>query len=177
MQYRFDEFEVDTDRFELCRDGAVQAVEPLVFDLIVFFVRNANRVVGRDEIVETVWGGRAVSDATISSCVKSARRALGDSGDSQSYVRTVRGRGFEFQVRFADVGLEPAAASAPPTGVTRMSVVAEPLEDPKPVLVVVPFTNQSAEADEYFADGLTELVDLCGAHPVFEEMYARVRVV
>jgi TolB-like protein len=142
MRYRFDQFEVDAERYELRRDGAAQAVEPLVFDLILFFARNANRVLGRDEIVEAVWQGRAVSDATISSAVKSARRALGDSGDSQSYIRTVRGRGFEFR---AAIGAEDLPQPAADVG-----------HDPKPVLVVVPFTNLSAEADEYFADGLTE---------------------
>ena len=142
MRYRFDQFEVDADRYELRRDGAAQAVEPLVFDLILFFARNPNRVLGRDEIVEAVWQGRAVSDATISSAVKSARRALGDSGDSQSYIRTIRGRGFEFR---AEIGADAAAPRPAAVGA-----------DPKPVLVVVPFANLSAEADEYFADGLTE---------------------
>ena len=81
MRYQFDQFELDADRYELRLSGVVQHVEPLVFDLIVFFAGNAGRIVGREEIVERVWQGRAVSDATISSCIKSARRALGDSGE------------------------------------------------------------------------------------------------
>src|SRR5215471_4401155 len=117
MRYRFDQFEVDTDRYELRRQGAAQPVEPLVFDLIAFFARNPNRVVSRDQIVEAVWQGRAVSDATISSAVKSARRALGDSGDSQNVIRTVRGRGFEFQAQVTtEEDVKPghlAASSAP----------------------------------------------------------------
>src|SRR5262245_13476315 len=152
MRYRFDPFDVDTDRYELRRSGRVQPVEPLVFDLIAFFARNPNRLISRDEMVEAVWRGRAVSDATISSAVKSARRALGDSGDSQSLIRTVRGRGFTFQ---AHVEMEAAkavpGAAAPPAAVGKGAQ-----EDPKPVLVVLPITNLSAETDEYFADGLTE---------------------
>ena len=81
MRYQFDEFELDADRYELRRSGVAQHVEPLVFDLMVFLAANAGRIVGRDEIVERVWQGRAVSDATISSCIKSARRALGDTGE------------------------------------------------------------------------------------------------
>ena len=96
MRYQFDQFELDADRYELRRGGVTQHVEPLVFDLMVFFAANAGRIVGRDEMVERVWRGRAVSDATIASCIKSARRALGDSGDSAGYIRTIRGRGFEF---------------------------------------------------------------------------------
>ena len=108
MSYRFDGFVLDAERYELHRDGIVQRVEPLVFDLIVFFTRNPGRIVGRDEIVAEVWQGRAVSDATISSCIKSARRVLGDSGDTQSYIRTVRGRGFEFTGKI-DVDGQPGA--------------------------------------------------------------------
>src|SRR5215467_15335762 len=110
MRYRFDQFDVDTDRYELRRGGRVQPVEPLVFDLIVFFARNPNRLISRDEMVEAVWRGRTVSDATISSAVKSARRALGDSGDSQSLIRTVRGRGFEFR---AEMGTDLVVQRVP----------------------------------------------------------------
>src|SRR5262245_10670174 len=155
MRYRFDPFDVDTDRYELRRGGSVQPVEPLVFDLIVFFARNPNRLISRDEMVEAVWRGRAVSDATISSAVKSARRALGDSGDSQSLIRTVRGRGFAFQAR-VEMDAAQSAHGAVPPAVHPATVGKGAREDPKPVLVVLPIANQSAETDEYFADGLTE---------------------
>ena len=162
MQYRFDDFEVDAERFELRRGGEAQPVEPLVFDLIVFLTRNANRVLGREEIIEHVWGGRAVSDATIASCIKSARRALGDSGDSQSYIRTIRGRGFEFQARVAlaeEPQPAPSAPSPPPVTLPPQSASAGlrvATTQPLPVLAVLPFANLSADVEQYFADGLTE---------------------
>jgi TolB-like protein len=157
MHYRFDQFDVDTDRYELRRGGRVQPVEPLVFDLIAFFARNPNRLISRDEMVEAVWRGRTVSDATISSAVKSARRALGDSGESQSLIRTVRGRGFEFQAHVEmDVAAKPAHGAVTPAVARPATVGKGAREDPKPVLVVLPITNLSAETDEYFADGLTE---------------------
>ncbi len=155
MRYRFDHFELDTGRYELRCNGVVEPVEPLVFDLILFLVRNPNRVVTRDEVVETVWQGRAISDATIASAVKSARRALGDTGDSQNYIRTVRGRGFELQahVTAEDQAQPPAALLTGRQGAARgRSAACEPM----PVIVVLPFTNLAADADEYFADGLTE---------------------
>jgi TolB-like protein/tetratricopeptide (TPR) repeat protein len=157
MLYRFDQFDLDTDRYELRRGGRVQPIEPLVFDLIAFFASHPNRVIGRDEMVEAVWRGRAVSDATISSAIKSARRALGDSGDSQSFIRTVRGRGFEFQAHVAsEAPAMPAHAAASAAVGQPASVGKGRCEDPKPVLLVLPITNLSAETDEYFADGLTE---------------------
>jgi len=96
MHYQFGDFELATERYELRRNGIVLHIEPLVFDLILFLLRQAGRVVSRDEIVEGVWQGRLVSEATIDGCIKLARRVLGDTGDNQSYIRTVRGRGFEF---------------------------------------------------------------------------------
>ena len=108
MLYRFDEFELDTGRYELRRDGTPCHVERLVFDLLAFLVRNPGRILGREEVVDQVWQGRAVSDATISGCIKSARRALGDSGDSRrAYIRTIRGRGFEFTGAVTAAGYEP----------------------------------------------------------------------
>jgi TolB-like protein len=157
MRYRFNGFEVDTDRYELHAGGMVQAVEPLVFDLIVFFARNPRRVLTREEIIEAVWDGRAVSDATISSAVKSARRALGDSGDSQTLIRTVRGRGFEFQTEVISDNADTTASRATGLDTIRQDLtVRTATPDPKPILVVLPFTNLGADSDEYFADGLTE---------------------
>jgi TolB-like protein/DNA-binding winged helix-turn-helix (wHTH) protein/tetratricopeptide (TPR) repeat protein len=173
MRYGFDDFVIDPDRYELSRNGVVQRVEPLVFDLILFLARNPGRIVGRDEIINRVWQGRVVSEATISSCIKSARRALGDSGDNPSYIRTVRGRGFEFtgQITTADSVLSEAVTADPSgarEGADRVIMPAETLPPADcerghravaaatPVLAVLPFVNQSAEVDEYFADGLTE---------------------
>jgi DNA-binding winged helix-turn-helix (wHTH) protein len=144
MLYRFDAFELDLARYELRRGGAPCHVEKLVFDLLAFLVRNPGRVLGREEVVEQVWQGRAVSEATISSCVKAARRALGDSGEDPTYIRTIRGRGFEFAAKVS-ASAGPAPDAAPP------AAEASPL----PILAVLPFANLSAEADAYFADGLT----------------------
>lgn len=96
MIYRFGNFELDRSAFTLCDGGEAVHVEPLVFDLIVFFAESAGRVVTREEMIDSVWKGRIVSDATVASCIKSARKALGDSGTVQNYIRTVRGRGFQF---------------------------------------------------------------------------------
>jgi len=161
MQIRFDRFELDTDTFELRADGAVRHVEPLVFDLLCFLAQNPGRVVSRSEIIDHVWDGRIVSDGTISSCIKSARKALGDSGDSQSYIRTIRGRGVQF---VADVETDEADASdrrgerdAGPEPTVSSAAPAELLTSlDMPVLAVLPFNNLSADVDEYFADGLTE---------------------
>ena len=96
MIYRFCSCELDTDRLELRRDGSVQAVEPQVFSLLVHLIQNSERVVSKDDLIDTVWGGRIVSDATLSSRINAARRAVGDNGRDQAIIRTTPRRGFRF---------------------------------------------------------------------------------
>ena len=150
MRHRIDDIEIDSDRFELRRNGQVCHVEPQVFDLMRYFAQNPNRIVSRDDVIEAVWQGRIVSDATISSAIKSVRRALGDDGDSQKYIRTVRGRGFEL---VGTVSRDDAESTAP---IKSEAVSNGQMPATKPAIVVLPLTNLSAEVEEYFSDGLTE---------------------
>lgn len=96
MIHAFGAFELDTDRFELRMDGAVQAVEPQVFALIALLVENRERLVSKDEILEKVWDGRIVSESAVASRIKSARRVIGDDGRTQRFIRTIHGQGFRF---------------------------------------------------------------------------------
>jgi len=96
VTYRFESFELDTDRYELRRGGKPVAVEPQVFSVLTMLVENRHRMVPREEIIEAVWSGRAVSDSVLSSRIKSARQALDDDGDAQRLIKTVHGQGFRF---------------------------------------------------------------------------------
>lgn len=112
--WRFDEFVLDTQRYELRRDGEVVRVEPQVFDVMTQLVSNHDRFVTKEELFDKVWGGRFVGEAALTSRIKAVRRALGDDGESQRYIRTVRGRGYQF-VGTLDIPLAPVApVSAPP---------------------------------------------------------------
>jgi DNA-binding winged helix-turn-helix (wHTH) protein len=71
-------------------------IEPQVFDLIVHLVRNHDRIVSKDELIETIWNGRIISEAALSSRINGARRALGDNGNDQALIRTLHKRGFRF---------------------------------------------------------------------------------
>ncbi|HEY5840898.1 MAG TPA: alpha/beta fold hydrolase, partial [Mycobacterium sp.] len=107
--WRFGEFELDTQRYELRGGGAVIRVEPQVFDVMTHLVGNSHRMVTKEELFDTVWGGRFVGEAALTTRIKAARRALGDDGESQRYIRTVRGRGYQF------VGaVTGASATTPP---------------------------------------------------------------
>ena len=96
MIFTFADCEVDTDRCELRRRGEVRHVEPQVFDLLVHLLRNRDRLVTRDEVLDAIWGHRFVTPSTLSSRLKALRQAVGDDGTAQSIVRTVRGRGLRF---------------------------------------------------------------------------------
>jgi pimeloyl-ACP methyl ester carboxylesterase/DNA-binding winged helix-turn-helix (wHTH) protein len=109
--WRFDDFALDTARYELRRGVEVIRVEPQVFDVMAQLISNHDRFVSKEELFDTVWGGRFVGEAALTSRIKAARRALGDDGESQRYIRTVRGRGYQF-VGTLDVGL--AVPPAPP---------------------------------------------------------------
>ncbi|MGV9798029.1 alpha/beta fold hydrolase [Mycobacterium sp. NPDC003449] len=94
--WRFDDFVLDTGRYELRRDSEVIRVEPQVFDVLTQLVSHHDRFVSKEELFDSVWGGRFVGEAALTSRIKAARRALGDDGESQRYIRTVRGRGYQF---------------------------------------------------------------------------------
>ena len=88
--------ELDLRRQELRRGGEVVHVEPQVFDLLTFLIRNRDRIVCKDEILDTIWDGRIVSEAALSSRINAARKAIGDSGNDQIFIRTFHKRGFRF---------------------------------------------------------------------------------
>ncbi len=104
--WRFDDFVLDTLRYELRGGTGIIRVEPQVFEVLTVLVRHHDRFVTKEELFDSVWGGRFVGEAALTSRIKAARRALGDDGESQRYIRTVRGRGYQF------VGT--LAAAAPP---------------------------------------------------------------
>jgi len=96
MLYKFGTFELDTDLLEFRVSDKVRPLEPQVFDVFRHLVANADRVISRDELIDVVWAGRAIFDASISSRINAARKALGDSGKQQALIKTVPRRGFRF---------------------------------------------------------------------------------
>ena len=126
MQYRVGEHFLDLRKFEVRKNDRLLPAEPQVLSLLFLLVENRDRLVSKDELVSTVWEGRAVSDSAISSRIKSARQLLGDDGEAQRLIRTVHGKGFRF------VGdAVPCEVESQPLPRTR--------SEAKPSIAVLPF--------------------------------------
>lgn len=113
MAWVFGEFRLDPERFELIRGTETVRLEPQVLAVLVHLVRHRHRLVTKDEIATEVWHGRTVSDASISSRIRSVRMAVGDDGEDQAIIRTVHGRGFRFVADILEIRTAPGS---PETG-------------------------------------------------------------
>ncbi|NKB98752.1 MAG: hypothetical protein GKR90_09710 [Pseudomonadales bacterium] len=110
QKFEFGDYEVNLDAFELSLRGEIVAIEPQVFALLAYLVRHQGRLVTKDELLDELWGHRFVSESALSTQVKSLRRAVGDDGQQQKIVQTVRGRGYKF---VAEIKSEVATPTEP----------------------------------------------------------------
>jgi TolB-like protein len=159
VQFLFDDHTLDADRRELRRGYEPVAVEPQVFDLLVYLVQNRDRLVTRDDLIASVWGGRIVSESTLSSRINAARKAIGDNGEHQKLIRTIARKGLRFvgTVRMQQDGTDLVCATGPPFDESHeLRPAGLPLPD-RPAIAVLPLTNMSGDPEqEYFSDGISE---------------------
>jgi len=136
MILEFSPFRLDTDLGELTGPAGPVALEPKAFALLTLLAENHHRVISKEEMIATVWGGRFISDDAVSTVLKLVRRALNDDGAAQAYIRTIRGRGHRFvaPVQIGTGAKLPASAKETPP-------------DPnagrgeRPTVAVLPFTR------------------------------------
>src|SRR6266545_7508710 len=93
---RFGDYELSLERLELRHGDTIVGIEPQVFDVLAYLLRHRDRVVSKSELLDNVWGDRFVSDSALTSRIKSARRAVGDTGRDQRVIKTIHGRGYRF---------------------------------------------------------------------------------
>ena len=126
--YRFEDLELDASVFQVRRNGEVIAVQPQVFDVLLYLLKNRDRVVSKDELLDQVWHGRFISETTLSSRIKAVRQLIGDSGDRQALIRTIRNRGFQFVGEVSTKLTDPLKITSqgsrlPDTGITTIAVL------------------------------------------------------
>src|SRR5579871_3900555 len=133
MRFSFSDHLLDVDRRELFRRGAEISIEPQVFDLLVYLIENRDRVVTKDDLIQNIWKGRIVSESALTTRINAARKAVGDSGDSQRLIRTLPRKGIRF---VGEVTSSPSTSTARGPGLT--------LPD-KPSIAVLSFTNMTGD--------------------------------
>jgi TolB-like protein/tetratricopeptide (TPR) repeat protein len=146
MIYQCGDICLDTESYGLLKSGEIQAVEPQVFDLLVYLIENRNRVVTRDELLDELWKGRVVSDSAINARLKQARKAIGDDGKNQSIIKTIHRRGYQFIAPVSETG-------SPSNAVDNPVSVRNPAELPS--IAVLGFSNLSGDPNQqYFCHGM-----------------------
>ena len=149
MRYLFEDYTFDTERRELHRATDVVSITPQVFDLLVYLIRNRERVVSKDDLIGAVWKGRIVSDAALTTRLNAARSAIGDTGEKQHLIKTLPRKGFRF------VGAVQEARGAADETVDPVERTGD--TPPRLSIVVLPFANLSGDREQdYFVDGVTE---------------------
>jgi len=158
--FTFDQFVLDTTRFEISENGRAVHAEPQVIELLIFFIGNRDRLITRDELNQAVWKGRVVSDSAISGRIKLARKVLGDDGRQQKYIRTNYKKEFSF---VANVQTDEKTSKIPQDGQSSTSGVRSDVisrqrsRNSQPSIGVLNFTSLDENVEgSYFADGITE---------------------
>jgi adenylate cyclase len=152
--YSFENFALDTDRRELRREARLIDLEPQVFDLLEYLVRHRDRVVSRDDLIASIWGGRIVSESALGTRINAVRRALDDTGTKQRLIKTFRRKGVRF---VGAVSEENHATRAKGAELPAPQPGPELTPPDRPSIAVLPFTNLGGDVEqEYFADGMVE---------------------
>jgi TolB-like protein len=157
----FEDLRLDIERRELRRSGEPVALAPKAFDLLAYLVEQRDRVVGKDDLLQAVWGGRIVSESALTTRINAVRQALGDDGATQRLIRTFIGKGVRFIGEVTIMSAPVPAASPPPAA-------------DKPSIAVLPFENLTGDPEQdYFVDGMVEEITTAIARFAWLSVIAR----
>ncbi|OSI70061.1 hypothetical protein BSZ22_15870 [Bradyrhizobium canariense] len=154
MRYLFEDYVLDADQRELRCGAELIATAPQTFDLLLYLIRNRERVVNKDDLLGAVWSCRIVSDAALSTRMNAARVAIGDTGEKQRLIKTVPRKGF----RFVGTVQEAQRPTTVPLGNVMQNddTAQRSVSPPRLSMVVLPFANLSGDPEQdYFVDGVT----------------------
>ena len=169
MRYFFEDYAFDTDRRELHRGADVVSIAPQVFDLLDYLIRNRERVVSKDDLINAVWNGRSVSDAALTTRLNAARAQSAIPERNSASSRHCRARA---SVSSDRCGKTREVAGPNPQRCARKAALALP--DKPSRIAVLPFENMSGDPDqEYFADGMVE--DIITALSRFKSLFVIAR--
>ena len=139
---------IDSERRELRAGGTIVPIEPQVFDVLLYLIQHRDRVVSKDDLIASVWKGRIVSESTLTTRINAVRRAVGDSGEKQEFIRTLARKGFRW-IAAVDESNEVETTNDSAGGALNVPR--------RPSIAVLPFTNMSGDSEQdSFVDGVTE---------------------
>jgi TolB-like protein len=166
LLFHFNDFTLDPDKRELRGGQHLVEVQPQVFDLLEYLIRNRERIVSKDDLLTAIWSGRTVSDSALNTRINAARSAIGDSGKEQRLIRTFPRKG----VRFTAAVREEQRPASPQPQQTGTSIAAEyrcpaVIHRDRPSIAVLPFANMSGDPEQdHFADGMSEEIITALSH-------------
>jgi adenylate cyclase len=164
VRFFFNEYAFDVDRRELRHGDTLVPLTPQVFDLLDYLLRHRERVVSKDELIASIWHGRAVTDSALTTRINAVRAAVGDDGKSQNVIKTLPRKGFRF---VANVQEQEAGSPSAPA----MPALALP---DKPSIAVLPLKNLPTDpGQEHISDGITE--DIITELSRFSELFVIAR--
>ena len=157
MLLSFNNYELDTELFELRHDGQSCPVEPQVFDLLIYLAQHRDRIISRQELLDKLWAGKVVTESAVNSRIKAARHAVGDSGRAQNCIATFNRRGYRF---IAAVEELEQNVTYDASRMLRNSTLAESHND-RPSLAVLPFSHSHGnDAIAWTAEVLSEDISI-----------------
>jgi adenylate cyclase len=169
VRFFFNGYAFDINRRELKHGNTPVPLTPQMFDVLEHLLRNRERVVSKDELITSIWSGRAVTDSALTTRINAVRAAVGDHGKNQHVIRTLPRKGFRF---VADVREETSAVPPTEDAAAPMSHVLA-LPD-KPSIAVLPLRNLPTNPDQaHFSDGITE--DIITELSRFSELFVIAR--
>ena len=139
-RYRFQGVVVDVAAHALCRDGEVRPLEPKAFAVLVELLRHHGELVGRDQLLDAVWGHRHVTPGVLTRAVAQVRHALGDDSHAPRCIQTQHALGYRF---VAPLDEAPAAADA--TAPAAMPPAAAESPDARPEVALPAITEPAPE--------------------------------
>ncbi|MCB1595375.1 MAG: winged helix-turn-helix domain-containing protein, partial [Xanthomonadales bacterium] len=117
MSYKIDNFQINTTLREIYLNKELLVIEPKVYEVIIFFIENANKAISKDELQDAIWPNVEVSETAITRAVMKARKALNDESNPQNYIQTIHGHGYKFIADITVIEKEPESKTTSKTNI------------------------------------------------------------
>ena len=122
--YRLDGIEVDPLRLCLNRDGEECHLRQKPFQVLIYLLENRQRLITKNELIDHVWRGTAVTENTLDQCLAEIRRALGDDSRHPRFIRTVPRTGYRFIGEVQEISADEVTTPESPTPETPSELAA-----------------------------------------------------